>query len=224
MARLTISWQTVNSVSPKAATTKAEDLEEQTEEAKPEAQSSMRADRPSIVFVTADDPTQKIMRKLEDVVFKDERICIGAKFFRCVKVTEGDALQDRILRETGKTAPRVVLMNCDYSVSSTLEGRSISASRLGKAMQKAVKKDYTNDYDKLLKSYAKLLNEFDRLEATRTKIADTEKRLRDKPSASKSKKLERMRAEYEKDQADWKEREAKLLELQLRNDPDKPEA
>ena len=224
MARLTISWQSVSTVSPKAATTKGEELEEQAEDANSVAPSSMRANRPTIIFVTADDPTHKRMRKLEDVVFKDERVCIGAKFFKCVKVTEGDALQDRILREAGKGAPRVVLMNCDYSVSSTLEGRSISASRLGKAMKKAVKKDYTNDYDKLLKSYAKLLNEFDRLEATRTKIADTEKRLRDKPSASKSRKLERMRKEYEKDQADWKERETKLLDLQFRNDLDKPEA
>ena len=75
MARLTISWQSVSSVSPKAATTKAEDLEEQTEEGKPQAQSSARAKQPTIVFVTADDPTHKIMRKLDDVVFKDERIC-----------------------------------------------------------------------------------------------------------------------------------------------------
>ena len=221
MARLNISWVSMNTISPKAASTMGE-AEEQTE-AKPAA-SSMRAERPMLVFVAADDPTEKTMRKLEDVVFKDERVCIGAKFFKCVKITEGDALQDRILRETGKKAPRVVLLNCDYSVSGKIEGRSISASRLGKAMKKAVKKDYTNDYDKMLKAYAKLLNEFDRLEATRTKIADTEKRLRDKPSASKAKKLERMRKEYEKDHADWKEREAKLLELKLRNDPDKPEA
>jgi hypothetical protein len=223
MARLTISWQSVNTVSPKAASTVGE-TDEQTEEAKPAASSSMRAERPMMVFIMADDPTEKTMRKLEDVVFKDERVCIGAKFFKCVKITEGDALQDRILRETGKHAPRVVMVNCDYSVCTKLEGRSISASRLGKAMKKTVKKDYTNNYDKLLKAYAKLLNEFDRLEATRTKIADTEKRLRDKPSASKAKKLERTRKEYEKDHADWKEREAKLLALELRNNPDKPEA
>ena len=107
---------------------------------------------------------------------------------------------------------------------SLLADHSDTSPYTPQAMKKAVKTDYTNDYDKMVKAYAKLLNEFDRLEATRTKIADTEKRLRDKPSASKARKLERMRKEYEKDHADWKEREAKLLELKLRNDPDKPEA
>ena len=54
---------------------------------------AMRAEKPMMIYVTSDDATDGTTRKLEEVVFKGEKLAIGTKFFDCYKISVADALQ-----------------------------------------------------------------------------------------------------------------------------------
>lgn len=218
MARLRIEWATRTFIAPQAANTGETLGEEQGEQ--PQA-SLVRAERPMMIYVPADDSTDSAMRKLEDVVFANEKIGIGAKFFDTIRISAGDAQQDRILRETGDATPRIVFVQRDWSVSSVQEGKQISAGRLLKAMKASARDEYENNFEAMIRDYIKLLNELDRLEGKRTQLADSRARLADKPNAAKAKKLEREEKEFEEELAAWTQAEQKLLELRRKGEEPK---
>ncbi|MHC4953077.1 MAG: hypothetical protein ACYTGZ_04245 [Planctomycetota bacterium] len=166
-----------------------------------------------VIYVTSDDATNSHVRKLEDIAFKDERIGIGAKFFRCVKVSAANAAEDRLLKEHGKKSPRLIFVKRNYEVVKVLEGKSMSASKINKAMAKLAKAEYKTSYGTMQSKYAKLLNELDRLDDVRATIAADEKRYAANPKKYKSKikKLAKKKAEYEKDMDGWKKSEESLL-------------
>jgi hypothetical protein len=176
----------------------------------------MRATRPMIVYVPSDDPTDKTTRKLEQVVFKNEKLGVGAKFFDTIKVSAGDALQDRILM-TKTRVPRMVFLKRDYSVHAVLQQRQLSPGKIIKAMKSLVKKEYENSFDQMVKDYIKLLNELDRLEGRKTQLTDTRARLAGKPNASKAKKLARQEAEYKAERDAWIEKEKQILALKTKD-------
>ena len=206
MARLSIKWKTQSSVAPTAASTG---------DAEAKATEGRRyADRPMLVYVMSDDNTDTYTRKLEDVCFADERVGIGSKFFDCIKITAGDAMQDRLLAQHGKAAPRLVLITREYEVKDVLEKKKLSSGKIVRGMSNVVKSEYKTSFDKMVSKYAKLLNELDRLEGKKGQIADKIKRAGD--NKSKLKKIEREKAEYEKDMENWKKEEAELLGFKLK--------
>ena len=204
MARLNIRWESTSSVAPQAAATgdaQAADAEA----------GKRYAERPMLVYVTSDDATDSVTRKLEDVAFADERIGIGSKFFRCVKITAGNALQDRLLKDNGDSTPRLLFVKRDYTVVATLEKKKLKPGTIVKSMAKLARGEYKDNFSSMVSNYAKLLNELDRLDGVRAQNAETARKLKEKPSASKQKKLEKDIAEYEKKMEDWKKAEEKLL-------------
>lgn len=169
-----------------------------------------------IVYVPSDDPTDRMTVKLEQTVFKDERLGVGAKFFDTIKVSAGDALQDRILKEKTRV-PRLVFLERDYSVHAVLQQRQLSPGKILKAMKSLVRKEYVSSFDKMLKEYTKLLNELDRLEGKRTQLSDMRARLADKPNPAKAKKLARQEAEYKAERDAWVEKEKEILALKTKD-------
>jgi hypothetical protein len=162
------------------------------------------------VFV-AGSPTSEEMRKLEDVVFKNEKIGIGAKFFRCVKVDEIDAAADRILKAAGRGTPRMVFLRRDYTVHSVLGADKLSAGNLLKTMKSIVGETYNENLDDVLKEYAKLLNELDRLDSVRKNLETAKARLQGKSDPARAKKYEKDQKEYDDAVNAWNENEKKLL-------------
>jgi len=175
------------------------------------------ADKPMLIYVTAEDATSVATRKLEDISFKDERVAIGAKFFRCVKISAGDAAQDRLLKEAGSATPRLILVKRNYEVIKVLEKKRLSASKVQAAMAKLAKAEYKSSFSSMLSKYAKLLNELDRLDDVRAKLAADATRYNADPKkyATKLKKLAKQQLAYDKSMEEWKANEAKLLELKL---------
>ena len=197
-----------------------------TGEAAPDAatNTAVRSDRPIMVFVPDDDQDNKYNRKLLDIVFKNEKLAVGAKFFRTLKVNAADVSQDRLLKAAGKSTPRVIFLRRDYTVSAVLEKRQLSAGKIISAMKRVVNKEYKTKFDKLFKGYVKLLNELDRLEARKLQIADLRSRLQAKPSRSKQKKLEKMEREYKADREAWTGREKEMLALEMKGAKKGPDA
>ncbi len=208
MARLRINWRTMTDVAPQAVTTgdRAEDA----------TNTSRFADRPMMVLVTHRDPTDKMMNRLDAVVFANEQFALGTKFFDTIRISEADASRDRVLAKAGRGVPRLVFLTREYKVAKVLSGRGISAGKGLKAMKLLSKKSYVNNFSKMVKGYIKLLNKLDQLEGTKRRLADTRSRLSRKPDRSKAKKLERDMKEYEKDVVKWAEQEKKLLEMKPR--------
>ncbi|MHC4817074.1 MAG: hypothetical protein ACYTF8_03290 [Planctomycetota bacterium] len=178
----------------------------------------MRAEKPMMVYVTSDDPTDKVTRKLEAVVFANEKVCLGAKFFDTIKVSAGDALQDRILSENGRYSPRLVLLTREYKVVAVLQKKQISGGKLLKAMQRVAKMEYATSFDTMVRNYTKLLNELDRLESKKSAIADQRRRLQEKPNKSRDKKIARDEAKYEAEMNEWKKKEEAVLKFRVKGE------
>ena len=176
----------------------------------------MRAAKPMMIYVTSEDETDTLTSKLEQVVFKSEKLAIASKFFDTIKMSAGDAEQDRLISKAGKKAPRIIFLTRSYGVSKVLQGRSISAGKLTKAMSSLVRKEYKTNFNRMVKEYAKALNELDRLEARQTQINGNRARLAEKPNAGKLKKLDRKQKEYEKDRKAWQEKHDALLSFELK--------
>ncbi len=177
---------------------------------------SSRADKPMMIYITDDDATSKLTRKLEDVVFVNEQLGIGTKFFDTIKVSAGNALQDRMLKEAGRGTPRIIFMTRDYKVMKVHSKSRLSAGKLLKSMKLLARKEYKNSFEKMVRGYTKLLNDLDRLESKKALLADKRGRLQAKPSPSKEKKLARQEKKYQKDMDAWREREQKVLEFKAR--------
>jgi hypothetical protein len=211
-----INWESAEKVAPDAAATGDAAADD-------ESQGAVRADRPMMVYITAEDPTSKTVRKLEDVVFRNEQLGIGAKFFRCIKISPNHAMQDRLLKDAGRYTPRIIFLKRDYTVSAVMQKTKLSAGKMLKAMKLIVKAEYVNKFDKMVRGYGKLLNERDRLESKKSQLADARARLQDKPSASKAKKLARDEREWQENMDAWSAKEKELLAFRRKGEP-KPEA
>lgn len=197
---------------------------ESQEAAKEEATRAMVSDKPMMVYVMSDDPTDSDTRKLDSVAFAKEQVGVGSKFFNCIKMTTGDAAQDRIIKEAGKKIPRIVFLNRDYSVANVLEGNELSGGGLVRAMQMVVRKEYVNNFDSMVRDYISLLNDLDRLESKKAQIEDQKRRVADKPNKSREKKIERDEAEYKADMEAFEAKEKKILELKVKGAPEEKAA
>ena len=215
MARLDIPWQKTQEIAPKGVVTG--EAAEATE-----AAAKSVAERPMWIFVTG-DASDDTMRKLEDVVFKNEKVGIAAKLFRCVKMAEVDAAADRVVKSAGRGTPRMVFLRRDYTVHTVLDAGKMSASSILKAMKALSAQTYENNFDTLLKEYAGLLNELDRLDSVRKKLETDKARLEGDKNPAKLKKYERDLKEFEDQSNAWNASEQKLLAFRAKGEKS-PEA
>ena len=208
-AKLKIAWLVVTDVAPEAATTGA---------GSKAVESSEWADKPMMIYIPSDDPTDSITRKLNSVVFKNEKVAIAAKFFETLKISRKHALDDRLLASHADPTPQIVFLKRDFTEHAALRKKKISASRLLKTMKSLVRDEYVNDFDAMVRAYEKLLDELDRLESRNEVLAKRRKRLEDQPNPARERKLEREEEAHEATVDAWLEKEEKLLELRVRGD------
>ena len=180
-ARLKIKWRIDIGVAPDAVAIKPSEW----------------AELPMMIYIPTDDPKDASTAKLEKVVFVDEKIAIGAKFFDAIKISSKDALDDRVLVKYAPITPHIIFLKRDYTVHATLSRRDITASKLLKAMKSLVRVEYGTSFDKMIREYAKLLDALDLLEAKKQDLAKQRKRLEAAPHAAKTRKLDREEEAYE---------------------------
>ena len=216
MALLSINWQTRTEVAPAAPTTG------QTEEVAPVDKQAGISDKPHMVYVMSDDPTDSETRMLDSVAFAKEQVGVGSKFFIAIKMTTGDAAQDRIIKDAGRSVPRIVFLDRRFKVLNVLEGNELSGGGIVKAMQQVVSKEYVNNFDQMVKSYISLLNDLDRLESKKETIEDQKRRVAEKPNKSKEVKIARDEAEYKAEMEAFEAKEKKILELKIKGADEKP--
>ncbi|MHC5011443.1 MAG: hypothetical protein ACYTG6_10900 [Planctomycetota bacterium] len=212
MAVLTINWESADRVSPMtAAITPSEGEEAAAEEVIP------MASRPLLVYVTPPADAEEGFNKIEQVVLTDDKIAVGTKAFRCIKISAENAAADPLLAEAGKEAPRFVLITPDYEYTKVLEGRRISVSGMYGAMKAVAKKSYRTNFDKNIRNLVKLLNEFDKINNERALIDAKEERL-ENPTKADLAKIEKAREELAAREREAAERKEELLTFELKEE------
>jgi len=158
LAELSIRWETVERVSTGGETAVV------TGESAAESESKEVAlkwgDQPIVVYV-CDDGGCEGFDKLEEVVLKDEKVALGMKAFRTVKMHPDYADVDPVTAGKGKDLPRMLVIEPTKMKVTVLEKGKLKASTLFKAMEKAVGKVYKEKLKKVVKGHIKLLTEQD---------------------------------------------------------------
>ncbi len=145
-------------------------------------------------------------------MLKDEKVALGMKAFKTVKMHPDHAEIDPILAGKGKTVPRMLVVDPTKMKVTVLEKSKLKASALFSALKKVSGKVYKEKLDKVVKSHLKLLTEQDQL-------ANAEKVLSEKVSrlGAEGKKAEKELAEIKEEhkqvQADLKEIAKKQKDL-----------
>lgn len=203
-----MTWDTATTrIAPAtAAITASDDEDEDSEPAE-----KPRADKPILVFVESpddDDANQKIAKQ----IFDNNKVIIGSRFFKCVRMTEADALEDPIISEAGKQTPRLVLLTPDYEVGKVVQGK-VSSSKVFNALKAVAKKSYKGNFDRNVKALLKLPNDFDCVNDAIKVLKQKEER-GVKPGEAKriTKELE----ELAEEQKELEEKRDELLAMELK--------
>ncbi len=153
--------------------------------------------RPLFLFITGRDPkAAKKVALIQNTAFKDERVALGAKFFRLAQVEADQITRSHPLYKIvgGRKLPRIVIISLDGKTHKKLEGR-ISAGRLFGAMKSIVRKDFKRSLGSFVNKMRKCLNELDKLESEKRRL-ENQKALAAKkgPKSSKVKLLAKKEA------------------------------
>jgi hypothetical protein len=140
-----------------------------------------RSERPLFVFIHDADATTGTE---DDKAFQDERVSVGARFFDCVRISKGDAAEDRLLKPYVAKAPVLLFLRPNYEVAASHPAR-FNASKIFDAMCATMKKDYKNSVDAVLKAQRDIEKDRAALERDKEKLTKLEEESKDSPKAEK---------------------------------------
>jgi hypothetical protein len=181
------------------------------------AETETRAPEPSSkpFFVVVAEADGDDVQKIDSVILKDERVALGARAFRAVRLSPDDASADPVLAKAGKEPTRIVLVSADWKTVTTLEKNRLSASAAWDAMKSHASKFYGGNLDLTVKSMRSLMLEFDKIDGERTILQAKEDRLKEKNAAeAELEEVREKRAALEEKQKAAEEKERKLWDLQ----------
>ncbi len=108
MAALNIRWDTVRQIVTRHDVISGMQAPDENEPVEtPFAELHRKYDMPLVVFVYGSGSADDDFDKIEQVVFKNEKIGLGMKAFKTLKITPDDATDDRLIGERGKSVPRL---------------------------------------------------------------------------------------------------------------------
>jgi len=142
--------------------------------------------KPLLIYVTSDAAASA--KKVEDVeqnVFRDENVALGARLFNAVEI-DGDKLtKANAWYQTlaGRELPRVIVVDATGQRVGASEGNDLSASSVFKNMKKAAAKSFKTDLAKVVKDSGALLDQMDQIEAKLKVLAEQKKSANDAKAA-----------------------------------------
>jgi hypothetical protein len=173
-------------------------------------------DRPIFVYVCDEAGGCEAQDKLDNLILKDEKVALGAKAFRTVKMHPDLANEDPVLKGHGKEVPRMLFVNPTDLKVTVLEGSKLKTSTLSDAMEKAAGSFWKEKLDKVVTAHLKLLTEQDQLANAQKVLAEKKTRLSSEDGAKAKKELEELakeEAELQKEIRELDEKEAELWKL-----------
>ena len=172
----------------------------------------LASDKPICVYITdgIDGDEQK---KLETIVFKAEKVALGMKAFRTVRMDSTQAAADPLLADAGTETPRLVLINPLDSKVTVIEKSKLTASAVFSALQDVSGKIFVERLDKVVKAHLDMLTEQDQLANKVKQLAAEQERASEKDTAKAKKDVAEAKAEMEKVQKDMTELAKKQADL-----------
>lgn len=168
-------------------------------------------DKPLLIYVTSD--TEAAAKKVADVeqnVFRDENVALGARLFNAVEI-DGDKLKKSnawYKTLAGRELPRIIVLDAAGKRVGAVEGNDLSASSLFKQMKKAAAKSFKTDLAKVVKDSGALLDQMDQIEAKLKLLAEQKKTAK----AAKEAELAAEEAKLAQQMNDVLARDVELLE------------
>lgn len=193
---MSIKWHTVDRISKGGTVVTGEKSEEASTEL-----TLKWGEQPVLIYVCDEAAGCEGFDKIEEVVLKDEKVALGMKAFKTVKMHPDDAKLDPVLKDKGKTVPRMMLVDPTKMKVTVIEAKKVKASSLYSAMKKIAGKTYKEKLDTVVKAHLKLLTKQDQL-------ANAEKVLNEKVTrlgTEEGKKAERELAEVKKEHTEVKD-------------------
>jgi hypothetical protein len=139
---------------------------------------------------------------MEQTIGSDDRVAVGLRAFRTVKLTPEDAARDAWLASSADIGPRTVIIGLDGRVVTMLPLERVTASAVWEAMRSAVRTGYGADIDSLVERQREIQREFDRLESERRSL--TISPFSDTQGATESIRFDERRRDLEaKERAIW---------------------
>jgi hypothetical protein len=160
-----------------------------------EARRAHRHERPLLVYVYPEAASEKDDPRVaveEDPAFRQENVVVGARFFDCVRISEDDAREDRVLKAYAASAPCLVLVRPDFTPTKCLRGR-FSANRIFPAMCATLEMDYENCLKKTLKEQGRLADELAKVYQRQAELAAMDLKIADERNAAKRQQMETKR-------------------------------
>ena len=172
------------------------------------------ADKPMFIYVT-DGASDGGFDKVEKVILDDNKVLVGMKAFKCVKMSPSDVNDDPLLASEGKELPRFLFVSRDYSKVKVVEGSRMKTKNVYNMMKKFASKEYKTNFDKQIKATLKLLIEFDKINGAMKTLKAKEARLGSDITKGEAKKIAAEKEELEERQkaADDKRKTLQTFEL-----------
>jgi outer membrane murein-binding lipoprotein Lpp len=214
---LTIRWETVERVSKDGGAVVTGDSGTASE---PTEVALRWGERPIVVYVCDEAAGCEGFDKLEEVVLKDEKVALGMKAFRTVKMHPDHADVDPVTKGKGKDVPRMLIIDPTKMKVTVLDKSKLKASALYSAMKKVAGKSYKEKLDKVVKTHLKLLTKQDQLANAEKTLAAKEARLAGEDGKSAEKELEKLkeeRAELRKEIQDMAKEQKEIWKLTLKS-------
>lgn len=146
-------------------------------------------------------------------MLKDEKVALGMKGFKTVKMHPDHAELDPLLKGEGKAVPRMLIVDPTKMKVSVLEKGKLKASSLYSAMKKVSGKVYKEKLDKVVKSHLKLLTEQDQLVNAKKVLDQKAGRLAGEDGKRAEKELAEVKKEAEEVAKELAEIKKKVKEL-----------
>ena len=143
-------------------------------------------------------------------MLKDEKLALGMKAFRTVKMHPDMIAEEPLLKDKGKEVPRMLVVDPLKLKVTVLEKKKLKTSSLYSAMKKVAGKVYKEKLDKVVKAHLKLLTEQDQLANAEKVLADKISRL----SGEEGKKAEKDLAEAKTEREEVKTQLKELAQKQ----------
>lgn len=169
-------------------------------------------DKPMLIYVCDEGSGCEDFDKIEEIVLKDEKVALGMKAFRTLKMHPDDVSADPLLKDHGKGVPRMIFLEPNKMKFQVLEPKKIKSSALYKAMKKTAKGFWKESLEKVVKSHLKLMTEQDKLANEIKTLADKKDRL-DEDDDQKAKAIAEEIEEVEGQRAELRTKKVDLWKL-----------
>jgi len=209
---LTANWGTATRISPNTGATVTGDKASEPESAEKEL-----AEKPLFIYVT-DGSQDGEFDKIEKVILDDNKILVGMKFFKCVKMSPSDVQDDPLLSGQAKENRYFLFVSRDYEKVTALEGAKLKTTTVYSTMKKFASKEYKTNFDKNVKSVIKLLLDYDKINNAKKVLTQKKEREGADIAKAEAKKIDDELADLEKQQKDAEAKEKELLTLELKGE------